>query len=478
MRDLAQVVDFEALILRDAEAPSATALKVRDAALTSRLSSAEPRLRLSEWVDLRREVEEGLPGRRVASVLGAVTWALAGVGALAGGSTAAALLAYDGRVPINVLAWLLYMVAIPLALALMLGLGLLVPASWATRAGAGPALLGALVGPLLTRAMGPSNANIPLFGRSGRTGGLERWLLVELTQLFTLAFLVAGGSVLLVRVATSDLAFAWGTTLQIGDEAVARWLRALAAPWRPFWPSALPTVEDVAVSRFSRFVDRFQGTDVRSPVPPSVSAAWWQFSVAALATYGVLPRIGLWAWARVRRRSVLRRWPALDRTDVTLLLERLGAGGGGFSVRETQSEIEAEAGGRTEPRAEPAGFLPAGDELVIAWGAAAAGPARAAAAAGLPNAMALGAGAGLSLDAERRALEVAVAHPGAVLVLIPRNEPPIEDVLSFLRELETVRKQVAVGLLEPDGEAGWVTVSPDGPWSKVLSRLGVEVLNP
>lgn len=477
MRNLAELVNFEVLLARDAEAAARdgpASLQVRDETLAPQLSAGTPHERLSRWTQARLHVDPVSTGHQAAQGLQILGWILAGLGSVLGASAASALLAYDGQAPINVLAWLLYTAMIPFALACVLGVGLLLPPSWWPRAGFAQAAVAALATPLLRRL---TDRTISVWLSEGGPGqGLQRWLWVGMTQVFTLGYLAAAATVLVVRVATSDLAFSWGTTLQVDDGQVAAWVRTVGTPWASIWPGAVPDPEAVAASNYSRFVARYDGTDQRAPVPTAVSAAWWQFSLAAILTYGVLPRLALAGWSRRRWRGQVARWPDLNRPEVQVILQRLG-GSGGFIYREGRSEpIELESA--PELPAQGPARDPTASLLAVAWGAAAADPHRTATTAGLTPDQAVGAGASLDLSAEERALQAAARHGGPVVVLMPEDEPPIEDVLSFLRELRTVAPRV---FLRPVRTSGghppcWETTDPPAPWLRALRRIdGVEV---
>lgn len=491
MRHLSEVVDFEVLVERDDEVlehQGGAALLVRDRELGLRLPERSPRRRLRAWVLHRRAVEpEDLPGDHARGLIALAAWVLGLLGILVGVSAATALLAYDGSTPVNVLAWLLYTAVIPLAFALVLVLGLVLPSRWFPRAGPAQALLGAVVEPLLRRLPKGERWARELFGRTGRaTRALERWLLVALTQIFSLAFLIAALITLFVHVAITDLTFGWSTTLDIGAEA-PELLRAVAAPWREVWPGAFPSADEaIWKSMYSRFVERFERTPTRAPVPAELSAMWWKYCAAALITYGILPRVLLLFFATWRWRRALSRWPALERPEVRALLDRLSDTGGAFTAQRIRSVVDAEPprGTAAEPEVELSQAERRGEDLVpstsngglvVAWGAAADDPEGAARALGALPERVLTAGASADLEAERSVLAAAAEWAGPVRVLMPLSEPPVEDVLGFLRELRAVVPRVVIVPLEPHG-AGWRAAPVDAIWQKALAKVrGMEV---
>lgn len=493
---LSEVVDFEVLLARDDELAAregASALLVRDRTLGAQLLAERPHGQLRAWLGRRRSVERDLPGDRASTLITLVGWGLLLLGVAAGASTAAALLAYDGRSPVNVLAWLLYMAAVPLFLALVLVVGLLVPKRWFARAGAAQVLLGAILEPLLRRLPGGDRWARTLFGRQASASGLQRWMLVGLTQVFSLGFLGAALAALLIKVAITDLTFSWSTTLDLSDQHVTQMVDMLATPWADLVPGAVPNEEAVAQSNYRRFVDRFRDTDQRTPVDAAIGATWWKLCAASVIVYGLLPRlllllVSLWRW-----RAALARWPSLDRPDVHALLDRLEDPGGTFVPRQptppqdevlSQPTLPAQDRGPPTTPSPPASLeMPAPPQedlrtLTVAWGMAAADLEAVSMAFGAEPSSVMSAGADLDLSAERRVLSAAAEEGGPVTVLMPMAEPPVEDVLGFLRELRSVSPRVEiVPLKRSNGQ--WRTSSTDSSWSKALARVrGVEVRKP
>lgn len=484
MQRLAEVVDFEALLSRDealAAQDGTAALVVRDRALAPQLGEGPIPERLERWTGARRRIETDLPGSKAHALVTIVAWVLGILGAAVGASASAGLLAYDGRSPVNVLAFLLYTTGIPFALGVLLILGLLVPARFLPHAGAGQALLASVVEPLLARLPGASHWAPIVFGRHGGAG-LRRALLVGLTQIFTLTYLTGAIVMLFVKITITDLTFSWSTTLDLSDAEVTSMVQGLAAPWADIIPSAVPDESAVAQSNYRRFIDRFRDTNQRTAVDATVGATWWKLSLMAMLVYGVLPRALLLAWARFKWRRELRRWPNTGRPEVSALLDRLGADGGAFSSRRTiklevsgpSSPAEAARGDGSEPTLPSPAGKALGPPMVVLWGAAAADRERALGALPHPPDLILTAGADLDLEAEQRALERAAERGGPVQVLIPLTEPPIEDVLGFLRELRAVTSEVLVVAIQKDGE-GWQTTTVDDVWTRALTRVrGVE----
>ena len=476
------MVDFEVLLGRDAELAAregSAALLIRDRALGSQLPDGSPHRRLRSWLKLRRSSAAELPGDQASGLLTLVGWALLLFGVVAGAGCGTALLAYDGRSPINVLAWLLYVAGVPFALAVVLGIGLLIPQRWLSRAGPAQALLGSLLHPLLRRLPESVRWSYGVLGRGSRNSSLERWLLVGLTQVFTLGFLLAALATLVVKVMVTDLTFSWSTTLELSDPQVTQLVRIVAQPWVDIFPGAVPDAEAVAQSNFQRYINRFRDHPNRAPVDLRVGAMWWKLCAVAVVVYGVIPRILLLLLAIWRWRVALARWPALNRPDVRALLDRFEDSGGIFAPRLSQdlpsSPSEPANPTPQQPEEEEE---PTGPQLTVAWGAAATDRNAAAAALNPVPTEVLSAGADLNLEAEEVVLSTAAENRRAVQILMPLSEPPIEDVLSFLRELKVVAPAVDIVPLERiDGR--WRHAPIDGIWRRALDRVqGIGVRQP
>lgn len=485
VQHLSEVVDFEVLIARDEELAAqegTSALVARDKALGSQLKGGPPQRRMRAWLEARRVNERDLPGARASLFVRLAGWVLGLIGFAIGVSTASALLAYDGKTPVNVLAWLVGAAGLPFLLALVLVIGLLVPRAYAPWGGLGQSLVASVLEPLLRRLPGNPRWTEVVLGRGARGGhDLEKWLVMVLTQVFSLAFTTAVIVTLVLKVIVSDLTFGWGTTLDLDDPEVAAIVGVVSSPWSGALPGAVPDEEAVRQSNYRRFVDRFRDTEHRAAVPTEVSARWWRFCAIAVLFYGVLPRVLLLMFSVWRWRAALARWPRTDRPSVHALLERLDGKGGAFEVRAENTaapgvlETEApdlplapgDSGSDTQP-ASPADSGP--PPLVVAWGSAAAQLGRAARALGLEEDGVLTAGADLDLSAEEAVLEEAASRKGPVRVLIPLTEPPIEDVLTFLRELRSVAPIVTVVPLTAEG-GEWRPARADSIWSKALGRV-------
>jgi hypothetical protein len=324
------------------------------AAGPARVHTPEHRRRtLRLWLRARREAEtpehqELLPGAAFARAQRWVVGALALTGLLLGLGVAAALLHYDGQRPVNV-SWYLFLLV--LVQFLLIGGAL---AAWLLRR---------------TRLVGTALRDVTLFG------GLIRGLFVGLArriqrhrlrqagqalrdrvqagqgllqarytlygplaylpvlvpaQGFGVAFNVGVVLATLALEGFTDLAFGWGSALDIGPRAVHGLAQTMALPWSWLFGEGVgyPTLEQVAGSRISLKDPLFlqDAGDLRS---------WGWFLVLAVFSYGLLPRVLLLSASRLARRRALERLPfthgrtqALYARLVTPRLETAGGASG------------------------------------------------------------------------------------------------------------------------------------------------------
>ncbi len=146
-----------------------------------------------------------------------------------------------------------------------------------------------------------------------------KWQLLYWSQTAAVMFNVAALVTAIMLVTFSDLAFGWSTTLDVDAAAVSRIVQAIAWPWAPFAPLAVPSPELVEQSQFFRL----ERADVVAGSPRALGA-WWPFTLFALVTYGLLPRLLLLALAAARLRAATGAL-LLEDSRVTALLDRMAS---------------------------------------------------------------------------------------------------------------------------------------------------------
>ena len=242
--DLASVIDLAARLDDDASIDPER-LRLRDRDLGAQLGErvGQGSQRIAAWLGQLGSGEGPSPGERAVRAQRAVRAGLALLGAATGAATAAAVYAYDGSQPVNVVQVLAVFVALQMLLLLASGI-LALPDAWRRSVPALAAIqdLLALASPgrwqpalrrLLPQAERESlDRAIGLAQRHQRLyGDVQKWTLLLGSQWFALAFNLAAIAAVAGLVTFSDLAFGWSTTLEIDDAAVHGVTRALALPW-------------------------------------------------------------------------------------------------------------------------------------------------------------------------------------------------------------------------------------------------------
>lgn len=126
--------------------------------------------------------------------------------------------------------------------------------------------------------------------------------LFSFSQLFAVAF---NGGLLFItafRVATTDLAFGWQTTLQFGAEKLSSLVQLMALPWSWFLPENIshPSLSQIEGSRII-LKDGIYHLATENLI------SWWPFLLLALLVYGLLPRLLLWIFGVRMQRQALNR---------------------------------------------------------------------------------------------------------------------------------------------------------------------------
>jgi uncharacterized protein DUF2868 len=327
-----QLITF-VLQLRADSACDSTVVRQRDRAVGQSLVAlrGKPIAQLNAWLqqvarhDTRTLAHQVVHARRVLSLLVLLA------GLIAGNGTAALVFSYDGTQPINVLPVLSAFVLLPLVLLVFLGmralLGTLIPLLLG-RSGLQPSLslwfaaLMALLQRLLPQqyreamqlTLGWSRAHYRLYGR------VYRWSLLTWSQVFALGFQLSAIAWFVFRLSTTDMAFVWSTTLDIEPQTMAAITNSLALPWTSLAPQATTDLDTIRHTRYFRAHHWV--------VPPNVHAEalgrWWPFVLAAMITYGVVPRL-LTLLLCLWRQRVALRWCLVHTPGATEVLDRLNS---------------------------------------------------------------------------------------------------------------------------------------------------------
>jgi hypothetical protein len=450
-------------------------LRLRDEEIGRRLFESRPPLSrhaaFRAWLEALHARDEPTPGRRLAAVYRLISWLLAVGGLCAGGSAAAGILYYDGRDPVNVISYLAVFVLLQQALIWLSILSMLPSGVRGRLLPLGP--LQSVLHELGLRRAGIDAIAERMAGAAGAGGGrlraltsiyagAERWRLASMTQRSAFAFNLGALITSFAMVATKALAFSWSTTLDVGPEAMHRLFEAIALPWS--WTGrAVPSLGLVQASRY------FPG----GHYDPSQLKDWWPFLLAALLTYGLIPRLLLWLVAS-RAALAARRGLTLDHGDARLAYQRLTRASSGWAAQST-ADVEAAA----PPVAAGADRRPASVSIepgtacdVLVWGDA---PIDERAATEL-----------LAVRFDARALACRAVDGGpddvgdvtgaCVVVLAEAWEAPTRELVNWLRELRRrvgTKRSIVVALVGEDGVRSRTPLAQDvALWRERLAELG------
>ena len=308
---------------------------------------------LRRWLEQRRMVEDPalrplLPGASFARAQRLVTIGLGVFGCVVGAGVASALLQYDGTHPVNVSWYLFVLVLLQILLAAM------TTAIWALRRSRpvqttmqDVSLVSQLIRPVFSRVAGwiqrqrLTHVSAEVRDRAkAKTGLLQSHYalygpasylpILIAAQVFGIGFNLGAITTTVALEWFSDLAFGWGSALDVQPQTIYDLARFIALPWSWAFGEGLgyPTLEQIAGSRISL-------KDALSTLDAGDLRAWRWFLVLSVFTYGLLPRLvllGLSVLTQARTLASLpfthQRTQALYARMVTPSLETAVSGSG------------------------------------------------------------------------------------------------------------------------------------------------------
>lgn len=262
---------------------------------------------IRHWLEKRRAQEKQggkaqvvLPGDAFTETMGFIRLLTVFIAFFFGAGLTWSLLSYQGREPVNVFTCLWVLVAPQVLLLFLL---LLSVALYKLRILKSFKMLypmittivqGTLrkIGQLAERRIDVDKANRiretnALLGKTKTVyGSVFFWPIFLLSQLFGIFFNFGILGVMFLKVAITDLAFGWQTTLQVAPESVLRFVEMMALPWSWLFspPIAYPTITQIAGSQMVLKDGIFH-------LSTGDLAAWWPFIFLAVFFYAFVPRI-------------------------------------------------------------------------------------------------------------------------------------------------------------------------------------------
>jgi hypothetical protein len=440
----------------------------RDREIGRDIGRGDDTTRVRGWWRRITDHGDNLPGRRLHHARSWLNLALALVGLIGGSGLALAAFRYDGSYPVNVVRLLALLVAPQitlLALNLFLipgrlpGLRVVQDALSAFNPGAlAAAIYRQLTGKPESRVFDWASAPTSATRRFGK------WQMLYWSQIAGVAFNISVIATAAMLIAFTDLAFGWSTTLSVDSATASGIVHAIAAPWAGLFPASVPDAALVERSQFFR-LEGYGG------LPDSrVLTGWWSFTVLAVITYGLLPRLAFLIVAGWRLRQATRNLLLSD-SRVVALLDRMGT-----PALETRA---LQPGEQTPPSAHAAGTVAraefAGTASAVIWNQSAAADEASElirSRLGFAVATVLNAGGG-SLDEERQSLSRLANTPDPVVIVTAAFEPPLLEFVDFLGTLRTIigdSPSIIVLPIAEDRRA--VTAIERENWSQAVGRTG------
>ncbi len=244
------------------------------------------------------------PGKKFVSFLNLLDAVLVVIGTFFGGSAALVLLHYDGSTPINVLQYLGVFVLIQLLLLVTLALNF---------------IFGGRLGFFQDALRHLAYQRTELFERF--EGGLalirnvrkvhsgpESWFILKVFQHFGIAFQFSALLVAFSLIGFTDLAFGWSSTLNITPEMFYRVLKVFSTPWAWLGSEWSLSMDQIRDTQFFRLENRYVSSLGAARIGDVIAAtSWWRFLIGAHVTYGLMPRLLVWALSAVMFRRSLKR---------------------------------------------------------------------------------------------------------------------------------------------------------------------------
>jgi hypothetical protein len=482
------------------------------------------RLALRRWLTIRRRAEDPLlrpllPGATFARAQRLVSIALGVLGFIAGISVASALLHYDGKQPVNV-SWYIFVLVI-----LQILLTAAAVLIWYGRRSAAVrdavqdmSLLGHLIKPLFLRAARwvrrqrlahvPSEARDRVKAKQGLLeahytlyGPAAYLPMLIPAQMFGIGFNLGAVLVTLALEGFSDLAFGWGSALNVAPETIHSIVRAIALPWSWLFGEGVgvPTLAQVEGTRISL-------KDPLYMLSAEHLRSWRWFLVLSVFTYGLVPRLMLLGHSVLTQRRTLAALPFTHRRTQALYARMVtpsvdtaagsGTAGPAMAIPAplkplTGPRVVPRPGPRAEPPLAPPGIDIAGGACVLMIHVDIVDVLEESDHGRLQQMLMEHTGWRVAVSATfgggRAATDQAVALientrwqllPARIALIQDGSQPPITESLRFLRTVRAAAGEQAEILLalvgDPDGEDSLPPLSQFdfAEWQRKIEQLG------
>jgi hypothetical protein len=262
---------------------------------------------IRHWLDKRREQEKQdrqnnvlLPGDAFSEIMGIIRLSTALIALFSGIGLTWTLLSYHGREPVNVFTclWVLVAPQVLLLFVLLLSATLhklrIINSFMSIYPMVTAIVQGMLkkISSIAKKRIDASKTNRirETYGLLGKTrtvyGSVFFWPIFLLSQLFGIFFNIGILGGMFIKVAITDLAFGWQTTLQVAPQTVLRFVEIVALPWSWFFspPVAHPTITQIIGSKMILKEGIFH-------LATGDLVAWWPFVFLTVFFYAFVPRL-------------------------------------------------------------------------------------------------------------------------------------------------------------------------------------------
>jgi hypothetical protein len=313
---------------------------------------------IRHWLEQRREQEKQggqarvvLPGDAFAETMGIIRLLTVFIALFFGAGLTWSILSYQGREPVNVFTCLWVLVAPQVLLFLVLVLSVTLHKIRILKSFK-------MIYPMVTAIVngtlkkighfaekridaGKANRMRESYALLGKTktvyGSVFFWPIFLLSQIFGIFFNTGILGVIFLKVAITDLAFGWQTTLRVAPESVFRFVEMMALPWSWLFspPIAHPTITQIAGSQMILKDGIFH-------LSTGDLVAWWPFIFLAVFFYAFVPRLILaGAGFYLKRRaidSIELNHGECDRLIMRMKTPEVDTGSQPYQARDTEEK--------------------------------------------------------------------------------------------------------------------------------------------
>ncbi len=193
------------------------------------------------------------------------------------------LLSYSGKMPVNVIYYILIVVAVPVISIILSTVAIFTKSNTISN-------FITLLFPL--HWVETISRNLPF---KQKIDSLElpfskkfsKILFIKKIQLFSLIFSIGIFLALIILVISKDIAFGWTTTIDIDSSTFYTILSTIGVWWRDFAPSAIPSIELIDMSHFFRLGEKLNSDIIQNA---DKLGAWWKFLAMATLFYSIALR--------------------------------------------------------------------------------------------------------------------------------------------------------------------------------------------